>query len=361
MNRTIREAFATLQKIKPNMKILHLTHTDMDGEGPAILLRLIFGTENIDVKHCSNNSMSFDIGTTVQNDAVMNQYDLVIATDISCNEMTEGFINRSRNVNKFILLDHHASAQFLNRNKWACVEPYVLADSYRANDYANYAPYKGHSSGTSLMYDYLEYCDMFSTLTDDALNTVKEFVRMVVAYDTWEWDEIFHREPRYEQLDKLFELYGSEIFTKRILQKISNHNLSFDKTDNLMLEIDKSKSEAYVANLESKFSTGNMKLPDGTYASIVYVGATDYLQDVFERMKTLYPDVDLYIVSYGSGISVRTIKPEYDLSRFLAQFGGGGHPGAGGISIPFQKRIDLVAEAFHSAIYLDRNNQSLSQ
>lgn len=356
MNRTIREAFATLPKIKPDMKVLLLTHTDTDGEGPVILLRLILGTENIDVKHCSNNSMSFDIGTTVQDSTIMNQYDLVIATDISCNEMTETFINRSKNTNKFVLLDHHASAQFLDRNPWACVEPYVLNDSFRANDYIDYEPYKGHSSSTSLMYDYLEYCDMFTPLSKPALDTVKEFVRMVVAYDTWEWDEIFNREPKYEQLDKLFELYGSEIFTKRILQKISNHDISFDETDKLMLDIDKSKSEAYVRNLESKFSTGNMKLSDGTYASIVYVGATNYLQDVFERMKALYPDTDLYIVSYGAGISVRTVKPEYNLSEFLGKLGGGGHPGAGGISIPFQKRIDLVADAFHAEIYLDRDN-----
>lgn len=354
MKRTIYEAFSKFPRLKPGMKIKLLTHTDMDGEGPVILLKLIFGTENLNIQHCSNNSMSYDIGTTVQNDEICSKYDIIIATDISCNEKTAGYINQSKNRHKFILLDHHSSAEFLDKNDWACVQPDVFTDCYRADFYKSFEPYLGHSSGTSLMYDYLDYCGLLTLLPEPVLNQVRKFVSMVVAYDTWEWHEILNDAPEYEQLDKLFELYGDEIFTKRMLQKFSNHDISFDDTDKLMLAVDETKCHNYVKNLESKFNTGNLKLSDGTYASIVYTGATSYLQDVFERMKELYPNRDLYIVSYGSGISVRSVKPEYDLSKFLAQFGGGGHPGAGGVSIPFEKRLDLVAEAFHGEIFLDK-------
>lgn len=84
-----------------------------------------------------------------------------------------------------------------------------------------------------------------------------------------------------------------------------------------------------------------------------FIQALPAICSVFERMKELYPNRDLYTVSYGSGISVRSVKPEYNISQFLAQFGSDGHPGAVGISIPFEKRLGLVAKAFNGEIFLD--------
>ena len=52
-------------------------------------------------------------------------------------------------------------------------------------------------------------------------------------------------------------------------------------------------------------------------------------------MKTEYPEKDLYIINYGSGISMRGVKKDFNVGMFAkGNYGGGGHPGAAGFPIP---------------------------
>lgn len=78
-----------------------------------------------------------------------------------------------------------------------------------------------------------------------------------------------------------------------------------------------------------------------------FIQALPAICRVFEHMKELYPDRDLYTVSYGSGISVRSVKPEYNISQFLAQFGGDGDTPEQAVS-PFHSKNVLALLQRHS-------------
>ena len=69
--------------IDNNAKILLLTHTDLDGAAPAVIIRTAFPDQDIDVRYCNNSEMSEVIRNSVLD--TNSEYDLVIVTDISVN------------------------------------------------------------------------------------------------------------------------------------------------------------------------------------------------------------------------------------------------------------------------------------
>lgn len=357
MIRPMTDAFASLPKLEKDMKILVLTHTDLDGEGAAILFTYFLGNKNVDVKRCSNSSMNFDICNTLSNQELTEQYDMIFATDISCTAKAAKFLPYTKDIHKFVLLDHHASAVTLDTYPWACIQPEVFDDSYRYMDYYdNFPAYTGHSSGTSLVYDYLEYCGFLYGLPPKQVEMLQTFVHYVVAWDTWEWVELYNKDESYNQFRQLFDSYGFETFSERIFQKFQKETFTkeslFDETDKLIFRCEQQKKYHALQEMKPKIRTGSLKIPFQKEYTVVYLNTNFYLNEVFDMMKTLYQDRDFYICNYGSGLSFRT-GTNIDLSVFLSEFGGGGHPDAGGISIPNDKRLALISDLFHGEFTLD--------
>ena len=77
-------------------------------------------------------------------------------------------------------------------------------------------------------------------------------------------------------------------------------------------------------------------------------------------MKETYPTIDLHIINYGTGISIRSIKDDISVGDITAAFGGGGHKGAGGFRINFEKQKEYLEEVFESPIYLFDKDEALS-
>ena len=85
---------------------------------------------------------------------------------------------------------------------------------------------------------------------------------------------------------------------------------------------------------------GNITLSGRTY-SFAYCDVNENMPDVFEYMIKNY-DVDLHIIDYDSGLSFRTSRKDINIGQITKEFGGGGHPGAGGVKIPLEQRVETL-------------------
>lgn len=148
------ELFGKLAKVNKDDRILLLTHDDADGAGAEIVLRCMFPDKNIKVVHLSNGVMSGRVKKALTDAAIAESFGKVIACDISCNEADAEYIDSLPDINsRFVLLDHHLTSQYINRYSWGVSFGDMLEDSFLVNYYSN-----GHSSGTSLILDYMYYC-----------------------------------------------------------------------------------------------------------------------------------------------------------------------------------------------------------
>jgi oligoribonuclease NrnB/cAMP/cGMP phosphodiesterase (DHH superfamily) len=344
------DAFSKLRIPKPADKILLLTHTDLDGSGPVVLLRKVF--KDLTVKHCSNNTMSFDIKNAVCNPEVNEDYDFIFVTDISCNEADAEKINSNSHHDRLILLDHHPTATHLNQYSWACVQVAPFEDSYRMEYYPEGAD--AHTSATSLVFDYLEYAGYVSE-DDYRTERLREIVHIIASYDTWDWHTVFDDREICQTLDKLFDIYGAKRMENKLYDYIwcdFIHPDLITETDQLFLDVEADKVAAYVDSLQ-KFKTGNLQM-NGRYYSIVFCSSSSYLMETFERMEELCPDYDLYCVNYGTGLSIRSRRDDIHVGELMKSVGGGGHAGAGGVKIPVDLLNSVMEQTLGATLFVDK-------
>lgn len=351
--KSIGATFAKLPKLTPTQRILLLTHDDADGSGCAVLFRLIF--PNITVQHCGNKSASRMILNSVIQEDIASNYDFIIATDISCTPADAERISHHHNRKKLMILDHHDSALDINQYPWAVISPMIPTNSYRTEYFPIEIIDKAHSSGTSLVYDYLEYCG----LTDRICNLwyLKKMVHTIASYDTWDWFDLLDKDKSFSEFHKLHNLYGTKIYEDEMVKRCSNHLQIelFTETDNMLLEIENSKIHQHLTWVAPQMRTGTFQ-PDNSdrIYSIVTCNTPNYPQETFEYMKRNYPDTDLYIINFGTGISIRTTNPDIHVGKLLQPLGGGGHPGAGGIQHSSRNIYRLIEDTLQGNIQIHK-------
>ena len=76
------------------------------------------------------------------------------------------------------------------------------------------------------------------------------------------------------------------------------------------------------------------------------------MNDVFLLMKEKYPQKDLYIINYGTGIGLRT-DTNIDVGQLAKMFRGGGHKEAAGIKISDLSQIKYTQSALNGVIQID--------
>lgn len=353
---TKSEVFNKLPKtLSPDAKILLLTHTDADGAGATVILKSIF--KDVTVKHCSNNTMSYEIKNAVTEMEIADNYDYIIACDISLNAVDAECVNMTSDKKKLIVLDHHPTAIGLNKYKFACIHPELIEDSFRAEKFKAAGNMNGLSSGTSLMYDYMDHIGLINNVPN--LPLLQKMIHLIASYDTWDWFTIFNKEPIYNDFQSLCDIYGIDLYEESLIKKINEFDRTdvFNDTDRLLLKIEDTKIKFHIDSIKKYIVRANINMPfDNTRKDYdcVYVYANKYLQETFEYMKTTYPDVDLYIINYGSGLSFRAMKPEVNVGAIVSQYHGGGHPGAGGFKIPFNEQKAHMERILNATITISK-------
>lgn len=308
------------------MRIKLFTHTDLDGIGCAILMKNVYKNNEVDIEYCDYGNVNDKIGYFLNKDYI--KYDKVFITDISVDENVAKIIDELSCVKDFILLDHHKTAEWLNKYDWAKVEDYCSVFGIKI-------------SGTFMLHKWLienneEYVKC------NYLNS-KDFVQLVNDYDTWRWNEL--RDIKPKQLNDLLYIYGRDKFIDKILYELDNCLLHFHSTDDLLLKLRQEDIDRYIEKKNKSIIKIELK-----GLSVGAVFAENYISEVGNILCELNKDLDLIaLINMDYSISYRTIKDHIDVSEFAKIFDGGGHKKASGSQIDVYMKNAIIEELFYEA------------
>lgn len=301
------------------MKVKHFTHTDLDGIGCGIVSKIAYG-DDVEIVYCDYHNVNDIVGDYVSSRKYLD-YDLTLITDISVDEIKADLLNYIFNQgNKVVLLDHHSTAEWLNRYEWASVNP-LHAENTK-------------SSGTSMLYLYL------SDNTNLIGHYLSKFVELVRRYDTWEWQTKYN-DLHAKQLNDLLYIIGRDRFIKRFLDDIKP---TFKPEESTLLELEQEKIDKYI---ESKSKQIIEEQIYGRKVGVVF--AERYSSQLGNVLAERNPHLDLIaIINPSYSVSYRTVKDDVHLGEFAKIFGGGGHPKASGSQVNDDQRKEIIDIIFRS-------------
>ena len=314
-------------------KIKLFTHTDLDGVGCAILAYLAFGRENVDVEYCDYKNINENVRDFYLNERDKS-YDAVYITDISVNEEVAEEINLIATVDgRWKLIDHHATAEWLNKYGWCEVR-------------VERAGIK--SSGTSLFYMHLQHAGYYDAFIKYGIFHIADFVVCIRDYDTWRWKELGEVGLSYKKVNDLFHIYGKEKFIDWVIDQLSGNHLigyefpSFNDMDEALLEQKQKDIDIYI---ESKNKQLTHIVTDDFEYTFGIVFADRYISELGNRLSELHPELDyIAMIDISRGVvSYRTVRDDIDLGGEIAHsFGGGGHRKAAGSTFDASKIREVV-------------------
>jgi uncharacterized protein len=314
------------------LKVKLFTHTDLDGIGCAIVAKHAF--HNVDVEYCNYDEIDKKVEeftATMQ----YRHYDKVFITDISVSEKVALLIDYSMSreleaKNKYVLIDHHATAKWLNKYDWAVVDDQEIS-IYPKEIYMK-------SSGTSMLYGYL--WDKHEV----NLPFLLQFIELVRRYDTWEW-YTKHNDQHAKRLNDLFFILGREKFIERMMR---HTNPVFTDSEKLLLELEESKINRYIEMKEKEM----VVKPLGSVVVAGIVFAEQYHSQLGNHLATKHPEAD-FIVMINMGdrkVSYRGVKEGFHLGEMAKyRYGGGGHAKAAGSQI----KLGLIDEVLNTLLEIN--------
>lgn len=296
------------------------THVDLDGIGCAILAKLAFGTEAVDIEYCNYDDINAKVEEYLNSGS---EYECHI-TDISVNEELAYKINDSGK--KYQLLDHHPTALELNKYQWCKVQ---IEDE---NTHIK-------TSGTEMYYHWLVDNGYLSSS-----NVLNRFAELVRNYDTWRWSTLGEQGIDCKRVNDLLYLYGREDFIDWCITEIYENSFPwFYESDMLVLTIKQKEINDYIEAKDKQLFIGNLC---GRPCGIVF--AEKYVSELGNKLCQMHPEFDFVVIINMDGtVSYRTIKDDIDLGKDIAKpFGGGGHPKAAGSQISEELRMEFIKELF---------------
>lgn len=312
-----------------NSKILCLSHNDLDGEGPNIILRIIrdiLGVErfDFDFKRCSNAEMDLAIRTAVEKETMSYNYDEILVVDISpTSEETLKAISTFINVKgpRLHVFDHHKTSEV-----------------YKAESWMNH---NSSLCGTAGFWANIEE-EIAEAIPTSIFLKLNKFVELVNDWDLWIWanTDKYAKEayPMPAILSNALDSLGHEIFSNEAVKEIKYcESLDFKFKDFTCLYID-SMAEAYefVSDLISSKTRINFLVVDKKGADTIFYYYTDRT-DISKIAKLMFEAVTectVQVILGPKSISFR--KRESSNENILERakmYGGGGHECACGCSV----------------------------
>lgn len=293
-----------------------LTHNDLDGVGCGILAKLAL-KDKVDVSYNSISGLNYQVAAFLEKGDLGTE---LFITDLSVSEENEKEISEFvASGGKVKLIDHHKSAEHLNRNGWALVTV-TQPDGRQA-------------SATSLFYEFLLQNGLLSPVP-----ILSEFVELVRQYDTWEWDA--NDNFTAKQLNDLFFMFSIEEFEDKIISKLTTDEaFSFDEIEQKLLDVEEDRVERYIRRKKREVYQMNI----GNYlAGIVH--AESYHSELGNEISKEFSHLDYIamVMVGGKRISLRTTHDDVDVSEIAAKYDGGGHQKASG--------CNLTPKAFHEFV-----------
>lgn len=313
-------------------KVKLYSYTDLDGYGCNILAKLVFGG-NVDITNVNYDKIDEEVSEFIKV-GTYQDYDIVFITDISVSQEVAGMIDDVDGTGvrqtKFVLLDHHETAKWLNIYTWANVKVKNT---------------KGLCSGTSLFFEYLK-SEGYISSEERCFSALQILVEKIRRYDTWEWKDVYNDEIP-AKLNNLMYIIGTDEFVQSMLDKLRLTNIDwysysegnwhqmFSDVEKAIIEIDEKKKEDYIKSKNKQLVKFKFLKHD-----IGVVFAEQHISELGNELSELNPDLEyIAIINMGNkSVSLRTTKDTIHLGQDIASiFGGGGHAKASGFS--FNKKV----------------------
>lgn len=318
------------------MKIKLFTDSDLDGISCAILAKVVFGDENVDIVYSTPKDINQQLSDFVDNHEY-NKFNKVFITDLVIKEETANKINNSVPI-KFKLFDHHKSNYVNSKFIWT-------------NIYERYNENK--TCGTELFWCHLkEYYYNDGIVDTSKIDAYVEYVRL---WDTWDWTESGEVGIYAKQLNTLLNMYDIKKFSKQIVDKLIGNDtgLFITEFDMNILEVEEARKKRYITQKMKNVHTSKYK--DMKFA---YVFAENYISELGNYICKNMDDISFTaIINLDTKtVSLRALSgTDIDLSQIAKSLNpqGGGHPLSAGFSFKDYVCINTINDIFH--IYNDES------
>lgn len=398
-------------------KLINITHTDLDGVGCTTVCQYFaqkYGYE-LEYFNCGYGTVNDRVREVI--DRVENQEDIgmILITDISIKDgtNTDVLLNRMVQSHPNItvrLLDHHATAEWLNKYDWAEVSEkdsegvkrcgtwwtyQFLSEFFKESGYDRVCQQERYRLNNSDIILMDEFPDALS------IDPLFEFVKAVDLFDTWKWVEDYPEGEPFElagDLNKLLKIKGVETFMNDCLDKLRTLNPEYkphknytssllSDSDTLVIKYKEDEIQRQIAQKERELLVGRYKFRIGTdkqlelmkkhllekYATdknkmfselrkwrvgstkmfnVGVVYCTDNLSEIGNALAKTHPELDFIIlVALPGTISFRCCNdleiPLGIVANVIGSGQGGGHPQASGTPIKFVTSKGLVEDLIH--------------
>lgn len=307
------------------MKILNIGHNDLDQLGCQLMIELHYGRENVKVERCTYNNVNGTLYNYLKS-GEHKEYDLIYITDISISEKMAEWVDKDF-YDKVVLIDHHKTAEWLNKYDWVIVET--------------------HGEGGLPV----SACELVRRYFDNNNPKVLEIVKNTNDYDVWLWSTNGNLEAK--RMNDLMYLIGIDEMLDYLHSQIKGDSIAErmkDKYD-FMLEM---RDREYKHYLESSNKSLNV-CKYGEY-NVGVVMAERFISELGNDLAKLHPELDfIAILNMRSGLSLRGVK-DIDLGVVAKEIGsklelsGGGHPKASAVSLTSDYKLNFLSNIFEIGV-----------
>lgn len=297
------------------MKKLLITHTDLDGISPILLLKL------------TGEKFDFKTGEPSEIESIfeelkptLDKYDQIYFTDLTVPMSVYEYINEN-NLN-VLVFDHHGTHKdFADGFKYTTIEVELNGRK---------------TCGTELFYEYLK--GIYPTLKT---KKIKEYVELVRQLDTYTFESDIPK-----KLENIRTVYGRDEFIKvmkrRLLSK--KENFEFNAFEKKFIKLKQQEIENYLTKKNEQLK--KYLINDKT---IGVVFCEKYKSELGNYLCEMNPEIEFVVmIDTCKAISYRGIG-NADVASFATIYGGGGHKLASGSPFNDEMRDKIVRDYFKGA------------
>ncbi len=295
------------------MSTLLITHTDLDGVSPIILLNLT--NENFEYKSIEIHDVESEFEKLFANN--IKDYDVIYICDLTIPQDIYDKLD-NENINYYVF-DHHASHEYAKNNPRVS----LIID------------YNGKKTcATEVFYKYL-------LQTHKELDTlvIKDYVEQVRQLDTFTFESDKGRD-----LDIIKEAFGRKKFIQSMTKRLKKDGdeFTFSAFEKRFAKLKKEELARYMMNKESKMFKYMIQ---DKKCGVVFSESNK--SELGEYLSTRHSELDLIIlIDASSRISYRTSKDDCYVNKFAEFYGGGGHPKASGSRFNDDNRRKIIEDYF---------------
>lgn len=303
------------------MKDLLITHTDLDGLSPIILMNLTerkFEFKSIEIGEISETFN--ELFKTKLTD-----YENIYITDLT---VPEDIYETLKNLNNVKVFDHHETHLYGTKYSFTTI---------KVNEFNR------PTCGTELFYNYLK--EKYPQLNTPL---IKDYVDLVRQIDTWDFTNM----TLAKQLGDLPIIYGKKEFIKLLTKRLKKNKNAFELTafEKRYLKIKEIEETNFI---EKKDKQLVKYLIEGKKCGVVFASNCNK-SELGNVLSKNHPELDLIIIiDTTKAISYRTYKDDVRVNDFASLFGGGGHPKASGSSFDDDCRDNIVKNYYKNVKRLE--------